>query len=50
MFKKTKLSEPVIRYRKAKQLHKVEIKKLKRQIVKHKLLLKQAKLQYRITK
>lgn len=47
--KKQKLSESLIQLRKAKQLHKVEIKKHKRAIKKHKMLLKQAKLAYKIT-
>lgn len=50
LFKKQKLSEPLIAWRKAKQEHKVAIKKLRRDIHKHKMLRKQARLQYKITK
>ena len=49
MFKKKKISEALIVKRKALQMHKVEIKKLNKQIKKHKMLIKQAKLQYKIT-
>lgn len=47
---KTDRTEQAITLRKSKQLHKVEIKKLKHQIKKHRMLLKQAKLTYKITK
>lgn len=50
LFRHKNYSDASNTLRKAKQLHKVEIKKLKQQIRKHKLLLKQAKLQYKITK
>lgn len=54
--KKTKTTEALIQYRKAKQLHKVEIAKLRKEIKakqnmikKHKMLKKQAKITYKIT-
>lgn len=37
-------------YKKAKALHKREIKKLRAEIKKHKLLIKQAKLTYKLSK
>lgn len=49
--RKTSVSpQAVIQYRKSKQHHKVEIKKLKRQIKKHKMLKKQARLAFKIAK
>ncbi len=53
MFKRNKVSvspQAVSEYKKAKQLHKVEIKKLRRQIKKHKMLGKQARLAFKIAK
>lgn len=50
MFKKTKTTEGLIAWRKAKQEHRVAIKKSKRDIKRHKMLLKQARLAYKITK
>lgn len=49
LFKKQKISEALIVKRKALQHHNVEIKKLKKQIKKHKMMKRQAKLQYKIT-
>lgn len=49
MFKKKKVTEALITKRKSLQHHNVEIKKLKKQIKKHKMLKKQAKLAYKIT-
>lgn len=37
-------------YKKAKSIHKAEIKQLKRDIRTHKLLIKQAKISYQLTK
>lgn len=47
---KNKHTPQVIALRKARQEHRVAIKKLRHEIRQHKLLLKQAKLTYKITK
>ena len=52
MFNRKKSISPqaAVEWRKAKQEHKVAIKKLRRDIKKHKMLRKQAKLVYKISK
>lgn len=50
MLKHKTYTPQAIALRKAKQQHKVAIKKLRHDIRQHKLLLKQAKLTYKITK
>lgn len=50
MFKnKHDMSTAAIEWRKSRQHHKSEIKKLRRQVKKHKMLLKQAKLTFKIS-
>jgi len=46
---KTDMKKPN-NYKEAKSIHKAEIKKLKRDIRNHKLLIKQAKIIYQLTK